>query len=60
MSKFKILWIDDQPEKIGLEKDNLEKIVEMRGLPKHRTYFTNYVYRFNQCGLVQKIKIKRI
>lgn len=31
MSKFKILWIDDQPEKIGLEKDNLEKIVEMKG-----------------------------
>lgn len=31
MSKFKILWIDDQPDKIGLEKDNIEEIIKMKG-----------------------------
>ncbi len=31
MSKFKILWIDDQPEKIALEKENVEKLVKEKG-----------------------------
>lgn len=28
MSKFSILWIDDQPDKIGLELENVRKILE--------------------------------
>lgn len=31
MSKFKILWIDDQPEKIGLEKDKIEEMIKLKG-----------------------------
>lgn len=31
MSKFKILWIDDQPDKIGLEKDKIEEMIRLKG-----------------------------
>jgi hypothetical protein len=31
MSKFKILWIDDQPQKIELEKVNIEEIIKQKG-----------------------------
>ena len=31
MSKFKILWIDDQPEKIALEKERVEDLVKEKG-----------------------------
>lgn len=30
MSKFSILWIDDQPDKIGLELENVRKILEKK------------------------------
>lgn len=31
MSKFKILWIDDQQAKIGLEQDNVKEIIVNKG-----------------------------
>lgn len=31
MSKFKILWIEDRPLKVGLEKDAVEEMIRMKG-----------------------------
>lgn len=31
MSKFKILWIEDRPQKVGLEKDAVEEMIRTRG-----------------------------